>query len=207
MDCSDQRSAIESFVTHDGRIATHMRQVDWASTHLGDPGHWPVSLQHAVSFLLSSDLPTAILWGTHRALLYNDTWIPAMGHRHPRGLGKPAHEVWSAVWGRVSLQLEAVMEKASLLLLSDSEFPVRLDREKPWAFSLSPLRAPDGHIVAVLVQGQEVHPSALEPLPSHITLGRDRRMFDQAPGFITILRGPDHVFEFVNEAFRRSFGD
>lgn len=32
-------------------------------------------------------------------------------------------------------------------------------------------------------------------------------MFDQAPGFITILRGPDHVFEFVNEAFRRSFGD
>ena len=207
MDCSDQRSAIESFVTHDGQIATHMRQVDWASTHLGDPGHWPVSLQHAVSFLLSSDLPTAILWGTHRALLYNDTWIPAMGHRHPRGLGKPAHEVWSAVWGRVSLQLEAVMEKASLLLLSDSEFPVRLDREKPWAFSLSPLRAPDGHIVAVLVQGQEVHPSALEPLPSHITLGRDRRMFDQAPGFITILRGPDHVFEFVNEAFRRSFGD
>ncbi|HDS1733160.1 ATP-binding protein [Pseudomonas sp. BP8] len=32
-------------------------------------------------------------------------------------------------------------------------------------------------------------------------------MFDQAPGFITILRGPEHVFEFVNEAFRRSFGD
>jgi len=207
MNCGDQRSAIESFVTHDGQIATQMRQVDWASTHLGDPGHWPVPLQHAVSFLISSDLPTAILWGADRTLLYNDTWIPAMGHRHPRGLGKPAHEVWTAVWGRVSLQLEAVMEKASLLLLSDSEFPVRLDREKPWAFSLSPLRALDGHIVAVLVQGQEVHPSALEPLPSHITLGRDRRMFDQAPGFITILRGPDHVFEFVNEAFRRSFGD
>ncbi|WP_310649649.1 PAS domain-containing protein [Pseudomonas juntendi] len=194
-------------MTHDGQIATQMRQVDWAGTNLGDPGHWPVPLQQAVGFLLGSDLPTAILWGAHRTLLYNDTWIPVMGRRHPGGLGKPAHEVWVAVWGRVSLQLDAVMEKASLLLLSDSEFPVRLDREKPWAFSLSPLRAPEGHIVAVLVQGQEVQPSVLEPVPSHITLGRDRRMFEQAPGFITILRGPDHIFEFVNEAFRRSFGD
>ena len=36
---------------------------------------------------------------------------------------------------------------------------------------------------------------------------RQRRMFEQAPGFITVLRGPDYVFEFVNEAYARLFGD
>src|SRR3546814_5349453 len=36
---------------------------------------------------------------------------------------------------------------------------------------------------------------------------RQRRLFQQAPGFITILRGPDHIFEFVNDAYRRMFGD
>lgn len=124
-----------------------------------------------------------------------------------KGLGRPAHEVWAAVWARVASKLDDVIEEGALLLLSDSEFPVRLDREKTWAFSLSPLRSADGAVAGVLVQGQEVLPTTVEHVPSPITLGRDRRMFDQAPGFITILRGPAHQFEFVNEAFRRSFGD
>ena len=34
------------------------------------------------------DLPTALLWGADSTLLYNDTWIPAMGHRHPLGLAR-----------------------------------------------------------------------------------------------------------------------
>ena len=36
---------------------------------------------------------------------------------------------------------------------------------------------------------------------------RQRRLFEQAPGFITILTGPEHVFEFANASYRRLFGD
>ncbi|QAY78977.1 PAS domain-containing protein [Sphingosinicella sp. BN140058] len=36
---------------------------------------------------------------------------------------------------------------------------------------------------------------------------RQRRLFEQAPGFITILSSPEHVFEFANAAYRRIFGD
>ena len=32
-------------------------------------------------------------------------------------------------------------------------------------------------------------------------------MFQQAPGFMAVLRGPDHIFEFVNPAYRRLSGD
>ncbi len=33
------------------------------------------------------------------------------------------------------------------------------------------------------------------------------RLFEQAPGFITTLKGPEHVFEFTNAAYRRLFGE
>jgi PAS domain S-box-containing protein len=32
-------------------------------------------------------------------------------------------------------------------------------------------------------------------------------LFEQAPGFITALKGPEHVFEFTNATYRRLFGD
>jgi signal transduction histidine kinase/ActR/RegA family two-component response regulator len=34
-----------------------------------------------------------------------------------------------------------------------------------------------------------------------------RSVFEQAPGFITLLRGPDHVFELANKAYRQMVGD
>jgi PAS domain S-box-containing protein len=34
-----------------------------------------------------------------------------------------------------------------------------------------------------------------------------RRLFDQAPGFVAVLSGPDHVFDLVNAAYRRLIGD
>ncbi|NHZ94083.1 hypothetical protein F2P45_34650, partial [Massilia sp. CCM 8733] len=37
-------------------------------------------------------------------------------------------------------------------------------------------------------------------------LQRLRMMFEQAPGFMCILDGPDHVFEFANAAFLRLVG-
>jgi PAS domain S-box-containing protein len=38
------------------------------------------------------------------------------------------------------------------------------------------------------------------------SLLRQRHLFEKAPGFIAVLRGPDHVFEFVNEAYVRLAG-
>ena len=32
-------------------------------------------------------------------------------------------------------------------------------------------------------------------------------MFDQAPGFMAMLRGPEHVFELCNPAYKRLVGD
>jgi PAS domain S-box-containing protein len=34
-----------------------------------------------------------------------------------------------------------------------------------------------------------------------------RRLFQQAPGFVAVVRGPEHVFELANTAYRRLIGD
>lgn len=33
------------------------------------------------------------------------------------------------------------------------------------------------------------------------------QMFDQTPGFMALMRGPDHVFELTNAAYQRLIGD
>jgi signal transduction histidine kinase/predicted nuclease of predicted toxin-antitoxin system len=47
-------------------------------------------------------------------------------------------------------------------------------------------------------------PPASEPRQSEFHI---LAMFQQAPSFICILRGPDHVFEFTNDAYRRLVGE
>ena len=36
---------------------------------------------------------------------------------------------------------------------------------------------------------------------------RQRQQFQSAPGFIAVLSGADHVYEFVNDAYVRLLGD
>src|SRR4028119_1481411 len=36
---------------------------------------------------------------------------------------------------------------------------------------------------------------------------RLRELFEEAPGLISVVRGPDHVYEFVNRAYRRLVGE
>lgn len=38
-------------------------------------------------------------------------------------------------------------------------------------------------------------------------LERQRRLFQQSPSFLAILRGPDHVFEFANDAYLQLIGN
>ncbi|MDP8994971.1 MAG: PAS domain S-box protein, partial [Pseudomonadota bacterium] len=47
----------------------------------------------------------------------------------------------------------------------------------------------------------------LDDVPIDQEAQRLRELFEAAPGLIAIVRGPDHVFEFVNAAYRRLLGE
>jgi PAS domain S-box-containing protein len=48
---------------------------------------------------------------------------------------------------------------------------------------------------------------SLDDAPADLEGQRLRELFEEAPGLISVVRGPDHVFEFVNRAYRRLIGE
>jgi len=71
-----------------------------------------------------------------------------------------------------------------------------------WTYSFGPIddpEAPNG-IGGVLVVCTETTQQVLAEQRLAEQVKRQRRLFELAPSFIAIMNGPDHVFEFVNEA-------
>lgn len=177
---------------------------------MGAPEQWPQSLRSALSICLQSSFPTAIYWGSELRLLYNDAWAFIPGERHPGALGQPAAKVWSDIWNVVGPQLEQVRSSAEGFSTYDQMLPiVREGREQEtyWNYSFTPIRGEDGSVVGVFNQGHETTSRVLEERRRILESERQRRLFQQAPGFITILQGPEHRFEFVNDAYISLFGN
>src|SRR5262245_19079580 len=87
-----------AWLTGGGEMGEGIRRLDWAATPLGPPATWPQSLRSAVSILLPSKAQICMFWGPELIKLYNDAYIPVLGHKHPVVLGRPGHEVWTEIW-------------------------------------------------------------------------------------------------------------
>jgi signal transduction histidine kinase/DNA-binding response OmpR family regulator len=132
-----------------GEIAHLMRGLDWNGTSLGDPETWSHSLRSTVRMLLTSRYQMWMAWGPELTFLYNDTYRPTMGVKHPWGLGRPTQEVWKEIWPdigplieQVLATREAIFSDGLLLFLERSGFP----EETYHTFSYSPLFDDDGSV-------------------------------------------------------------
>ena len=63
--------------------------VDWASTPLGRPEEWSPTLRQAVDVVVNTRFPATLLWGPQFVLVYNETYVPILGDKHPWALGRP----------------------------------------------------------------------------------------------------------------------
>ena len=135
-----------------GEMSRVMREFDWHLTPLGDPRHWPEGLKTPLRMLLTSRFEMWLGWGPELNFFYNDAYIPTLGLKHPRMLGRPFREVWAEVYEDVSDQVgrvragEATWNKALLLLLERSGYP----EETYHSFSYSPLLQSDGAVGGLL---------------------------------------------------------
>jgi PAS domain S-box-containing protein len=197
------------FLIGGGAMGALIRDLDWTRTPLGDPSSWPQSLRSALSICLHSSFPTAIYWGPELRLLYNDAWAPIPAERHPWAFGRPAEEVWSDIWPIIGPQLGAVLERGESFSFFDQFLPMVRDgvaRETYWNYSVSPIRDEDGSVMGVFNQGHETTAAVLARREAEAEVGRFARLFAQAPGAVSILRGPRHVFEMANPAYERLVG-
>jgi PAS domain S-box-containing protein len=89
-----------------GEMADLVRAHDWSSTPLGAIETWSRELLTIVNLTLCSSSPARTMWGPDFILIYNDTYRPIPGPRHPAALGKSAREVYGESWHVVGPLLE-----------------------------------------------------------------------------------------------------
>ena len=197
------------FLDGEGEMARRIREYGWSDTSLGAPSAWPMPLKTLVGLMLSSVQPMFMAWGSDQIWLYNDAFVPILGNKHPQALGRRA---LADVWHEASHLLEPLFDKVFAGEPVDmDDFAVMLDRngrleEASFTYSYTPVRDEKGGVVALFGVCQEITERKLVERQRLAEQERQRRQFEQAPGFIIIMRGPEHTVEFVNDAHRRLFG-
>ncbi len=189
-----------------------MRAHDWAKSPLGPPEHWPQPLRTAIRVLLNTGHPMYVWWGPQLLCFYNDAYRRSIGpERHPGSLGQPAREVWAEIWDIIGPQIEQVMTGGGATWQENALVPITRNgrrEEVYWSYSYGPIdddAAPNG-VGGVLVVCTETTEQVLSRRRAVQDVERLAQLFELAPGFMALLRGPDHVFELVNPAFTKLVG-
>ena len=185
-----------------------MRQYDWTRTALGEPALWSQALKTLVELMLASTQPMFMAWGKEQVWLYNDAFVPILGRKHPAALGMPALEVWAEAKETLAPMFERVFAGEPV---HRDDIELQLDRrgrleEAHFTFSYNPARDEQGVVAGLFGVCVETTERVLSERRQAAATERQRKMFEQAPGFICILHGPEQVFEFANNAYRRLVG-
>lgn len=186
-----------------------MNSLDWSQSPLGPPSTWPQSLRSVVGLMLGSKFPMFVAWGPELGFLYNDAYAVILGAKHPKAMGSRFEDIWKEIWSDVGPLARRALEGEATWL---EDLPLVMNRkgfdEETWfTFSYSPVRDDDGEIAGMFCAVAETTEKVIAERRLADDATRHRRLFERAPGFITVLGGPEHRFEFVNEAYSKLFGD
>lgn len=189
-------------------VAERMRKLDWSQSPLGSPDTWPHSLRAVVSLMLSSKFPMFVAWGPSLAFLYNDSYAEVLGDKHPNAMGQRFQDIWSEIWDDVG----PIADRALAGVASYYEnLPLTMRRkgydEQTWfTFSYSPVYDDSGSTAGMYCVCTETTQQVLAERQRMEDNERLHQLFQQAPGIMTVLRGPDHIFELANDAYLQLVG-
>ncbi|MHA4895722.1 ATP-binding protein [Pedobacter sp. PWIIR3] len=91
---TSNKQSNEQFLSGGGEMGELIRSMDWSKTPLGPIESWPQSLRTSVSLCLSSTFPILIAWGEDTIQLYNDSYRPICGAKHPESMGMNFRICW-----------------------------------------------------------------------------------------------------------------
>lgn len=193
-----------NFLDSGGEMGRLIRDHDWSGNPVGKPDAWPQPLRFALNICMGSSFPTAIYWGPELRLFYNDAWAHIPAERHPWALGQRGADVFPEIWHVVGPQFDRVMETGEGFAAFDQRLDMVRDgraQETYWNYSFTPIRDEHGAVVGILNQGNETTRTIMAERARLAEVGRLRDLFEQAPGAVALMRGPDHVYEIANDAY------
>ena len=161
-----------------------------------------------VGVLLEAGQPMFLAWGSERTLIYNDAYALLLGEKHPAALGRPFLEVWSEVATDLNPLFDQVFAGQPVHM---DDIALDLDRgnglaEAHFAFSYTPIRDHDGSVVGLFCPCVETTEAVAVARQLVRERERQQAMLRQMPGFNAMLTGPEHVYEYVNDAYVRISG-
>jgi two-component sensor histidine kinase len=201
--------------THDipapggGEMGRLVRAFDWSRTPLGPLESWPVSLRTTVGIVLQTPVPMVLLWGSDGVMIYNDGYRVFAADRHPSMLGMKVVEAWPEAASFNSNVMQVCLSGQTLSYKDQHFILYRNDRaESVWMnLDYSPVFDELGHpagVIAVVVETTERVLADRRLAAEHERL---TRLFEQAPSFMAMLRGRDHVFELANPGYLSLIGE
>lgn len=190
------------FLRGGGEMGALIRQFDWVETSVGAPENWPQTLRTAISLLLGAKQPVYVAWGPELLSFYNDGYLPIIGTKHP-GLGQPFSVLWSEIWDQFKPIVEATMAGEAQHFV---DLPIALAGrpglpEGYFTFSYTALRDEDGSAVGFYCAATETTRQVLADRADRAEREQITKLLAQAPSFMCVLRGPDHVFEYLNDSY------
>lgn len=205
---NEQPSSL-AFLSGGGEMGALMRAFDWAVSSVGPPHYWPQSLRVTIRLMLNSQHPMFIWWGPDLIQFYNDAYRQTMGPAmHPQALGARGRESWADIWPIIGPQIEMVMSGQGATWNVEQLVPINR-HGKPesvwWTYGYSPIDL-EGQVGGVLVVCNDVTEQHLRTEAFKDRTRRLAQQFEEAPGFIAMLAGPDHIFQLANASYRRLVG-
>jgi PAS domain S-box-containing protein len=204
----DNASGSLMFLSGGGEMGAMMRAHDWSTSPLGQPVDWPPALRTVVGLMINSKFPMFVAWGPQLGFLYNDAYCDILGEKHPAALGRPFRDIWSEIWADVGPLAECALAGESTY--SDRLYLVMnrhgYDEETWFTYSYSPVRDETGKVSGMYCTCVEVTEQVHAERYRNQENERFRTLFEQAPGIIAVLRGPDHVFELTNQSYLQLIG-
>jgi signal transduction histidine kinase len=193
-----------------GEMADRTRAFDWSRTSIGPIDRWPEVLLNSVNTLLNSRHPMFLWWGPDLIQFYNDAYRPSLGEgKHPTALGQEGQDCWPEIWPIIFPQIEAVMTRGEASWHENQYVPIyrngRLD-DVYWTYGYSPVYTSAGDIGGTLVVCTETTDSVLAKSQLQHEMERLADLFEQAPAFFAVLKGPEHVLEMTNGPYQQLIG-
>ncbi|MBF9194812.1 PAS domain-containing sensor histidine kinase [Microvirga terrestris] len=166
-------SAAVPWLQGGGEMGQCIRAHDWASTSLGPLLSWPQCLRTIADLMLNSQQPVFILWGADLTFLYNDSFGPILGPKHPAALGKSFSEVWPETCDRETWDRQRTIIQSALSgeAQDAAEHSPSSGERLGWpiggfTFSWAPVRNEAGKVAGIYCSGNEVVGRA--PMEEHL---------------------------------------
>ncbi|EIL88268.1 PAS domain-containing protein [Rhodanobacter sp. 115] len=202
-----------SFLAGGGEMGALIRSHDWTVHPLGNPDGWPQALRTAIRLILNSRHQLCVFWGKDGIWFYNDAYRQTLtDERHPSSLGLPAQQVWPEIWNEIGPQIAQVMSGGNATWHENQHLVMRRDgrdEDTYWTYSYGPIddRSAPGGVGGVLVVCTETTEQVLVSMRAMEERQSMAELFEQAPSFMAMLRGPEHVFELANPGYIRLVGE